>query len=81
LTKIKVEARLTARETGRKVTLDALELPKPTMKVFIELLNGGGPLSRTTLYVFEPIKKVLKVQKDGTTTSLWKVKRYRGQKN
>jgi len=74
-TKVEKEARLTAKETGRVVTVDMLDLAKPSLKSIIDMLNGSGPLKRTTLCTFEPTKKQLKVNKDGSSTAYWKVKR------
>ena len=74
-TKVEKEARLTAKETGRVVTVDLLELAKPSLKSIIDMLTGGKPLKRTTVCTFEPTKKQLKVNADGSTTTRWQVKR------
>jgi len=74
-TKILAEARATAKETGNKVTVDVLEMEAPSMKYFIELLNGAAPKSRKRICSFVPKGSPVVEVKDGVSKKLWKVKK------
>ena len=74
-TKILAEARAVARETGNKIDVDVLEMEVPSMKYFIELLNGAKPKSRERLCSFVPKGAPVVEVKDGVSKKLWKVKK------
>jgi hypothetical protein len=73
--KVEAEARRTAKETGLRVTVDVLEIEKPSVKSVISMLNGDGPTARSTICVFEPTKQVTKTAKDGQASRVWQVRR------
>ena len=64
-----------ARETGKEVKIDILEINTPSMKYFIEVLNGAKPKSRERLCSFVPRGAPILETKDGVVVKLWKVKR------
>lgn len=75
--KVEQEARQTAKETGLRVTVDVIEIEKPSVKSVVGMLNGDKPTSRTTVCFFEPTKQDSKVTTNaqGVPHRLWKVKR------
>ena len=74
-TKILAEARAVAKETGNKVNIDILEMEAPSMKYFIELLNGVRPMTREKLCSFVPKGAPIVEVKNGVSKKLWKVKK------
>ena len=74
-TKILAEARAAASETGNKIDVDVLEMEVPSMKYFIELLNGAKPKSRKRICSFVPKGTPAVEVKDGVSKKTWKVKK------
>ena len=74
-TKILVEARDAAKEYGVRVVVEELEIEKPSLKYFIECMNGRKPNSRKFICAFEPRESVMVENEDGGVTRRWKVRK------
>ena len=70
---ILAEARKIAKELGREVKVDILEVEKPSFKYLVELLNGKKPNKRTRLCSFIPKGQPALKNINGKITKQWKV--------
>jgi len=71
LIKIESEARSIASESGFEVHIDVLVIPKPSLKLIVEMMNGRKPESRDRLCSFKPVGPCVW----GEDSKGWKVKR------
>lgn len=74
-TLILAEARQMAKELGKEVVIDILELEKPSFKYLVELMNGKRPNKRTRLCSFVPKGQPVVAMVNGIATKRWKVKK------
>jgi hypothetical protein len=72
---ILAEAKKIAKELGKKVVIDVLEIEKPSMKYFVECMNGRKPNSRKRLCSFVPKGSPVLKTINNETIKLWRVQK------